>query len=59
MGRGLGTACWRLSWVAGGREGIVTRVNPNTLAQVLIPVGAPVSDIAVDEDEGVVWVTVS
>jgi DNA-binding beta-propeller fold protein YncE len=46
-------------WVAGGREGIVTWVNPNTLAQVLIAVGAPVSEIAVDEGEGVVWVTVS
>lgn len=46
-------------WVAGGKEGIVTRINPQTGEQQQIRVGAPVSDITVDEDERVVWVTIS
>jgi class 3 adenylate cyclase/streptogramin lyase len=46
-------------WVAGGKEETVLRINPNTLAQETILVGGPVSDITVDDDERVVWVTVS
>ena len=46
-------------WVAGGEEETVLRINPNTFAQVPIRTGGPVSDITVDEDEGVVWVTIS
>jgi streptogramin lyase len=46
-------------WVAGGKQGILTRINSSTRAQEEIHVGGPVSDIAVDEDENVVWVTIS
>jgi class 3 adenylate cyclase len=46
-------------WVAGGKEGVVRRINPNTGEAVRIPVGGPVSAITVDEDERVVWVTIS
>jgi streptogramin lyase len=43
-------------WVANGRDGTVTRIDPRTLDTTVIEIGGSLRDLAFGEDA--VWVTV-